>query len=356
MKLPIYTGTQGSCHIQGIAVDAEKGYIYYSFTTKLIKATLDGEIVGSADGLTGHLGCIDFNETDGRVYGSLEYKNDSIGRGIKRNLGGVEGANADGFYIAVFDVDKIDRPDMDAAKDGIMTAVYLKEVVDDYNGTGVNKNGEAVSHRYGCSGIDGTAFGIKPGSGDGRQYLFVCYGIYEDNTRADNDYQVILCYDTANWARYEKPLNENSLHTSGPERPYKKFFLYTGNTCYGVQNLEYDAFTNSYFAAVYNGSKPEFPNYSLFAIDAAKAPFEAELKGLNEKGECLTLKHIGRNFGDIWGIHGEIGTTGLYAFGDGRYLISQPQKKPDGQCSYIYLYEFNDEKGFTQINTAEKKL
>ena len=56
----VFTEAQGGCHIQGIAVDPKKGYIYYSFTTKLIKAKLDGTIVGSVDGLTGHLGCIAF--------------------------------------------------------------------------------------------------------------------------------------------------------------------------------------------------------------------------------------------------------------------------------------------------------
>ena len=83
MKNPIFTGTWGKCHIQGIAVDQKGGYIYYSFTTKLVKATLDGKIIGSLDGLVGHLGCIVFNEDDGRVYGSLEYKNDGIGEVIK---------------------------------------------------------------------------------------------------------------------------------------------------------------------------------------------------------------------------------------------------------------------------------
>lgn len=59
----------GKCHIQVIAVDEKKGYIYYSFTTKLIKATLDGKILGTLDGLAGHLGCIAFKENDGCVYG-----------------------------------------------------------------------------------------------------------------------------------------------------------------------------------------------------------------------------------------------------------------------------------------------
>ena len=85
MNTPIFTGTWGKCHIQGIAVDEQKGYIYYSFTTKLVKAKLDGTVIGSVDGLLGHLGCIAFH--DGKVFGSLEYKNDSIGRGILSSLG-----------------------------------------------------------------------------------------------------------------------------------------------------------------------------------------------------------------------------------------------------------------------------
>ena len=78
----IYSGEWKAGHIQGIAVDAKQGYIYYSFTTMLIKADLQGNIIGTVTGLLGHLGCIEFNEEDGRIYGSLEYKNDSIGRGI----------------------------------------------------------------------------------------------------------------------------------------------------------------------------------------------------------------------------------------------------------------------------------
>ena len=73
MNLPqtIFSGYHGANHCQGIAIDEKKGFVYYSFTTKLIKCTLDGKLVGSVDGLIGHLGCIDLNEEDGRVYGSL---------------------------------------------------------------------------------------------------------------------------------------------------------------------------------------------------------------------------------------------------------------------------------------------
>lgn len=99
---PIFTGTWGNCHIQGIAVDKENGFIYYSFTTKLIKVKLSGEIIGTVDGLAGHLGCIAFNKKDGCVYGSLEYKNDIIGKGILNAINSSE-TFEDAFFIAKFD-------------------------------------------------------------------------------------------------------------------------------------------------------------------------------------------------------------------------------------------------------------
>ena len=66
----IRSGEQGPFHVQGIAVDLERGYIYFSFTTKLLKMDLEGNLIGSVDGMTGHLGCLTINPADGRVYGS----------------------------------------------------------------------------------------------------------------------------------------------------------------------------------------------------------------------------------------------------------------------------------------------
>ena len=62
----IDTGLWEAGHIQGIAVDAKNGFIYYSYTTVLVKADLSGNVIGFVEGLTGHLGCIDFNEADGQ--------------------------------------------------------------------------------------------------------------------------------------------------------------------------------------------------------------------------------------------------------------------------------------------------
>ena len=127
----IYSGEWKAGHIQGIAVDAKQGYIYYSFTTMLIKADLQGNIIGTVTGLLGHLGCIEFNEEDGRIYGSLEYKNDSIGRGILKQENTTKHWDT-AFYVAIFDVDKITREGMSAEKDGIMTSIYLPTVLEDF--------------------------------------------------------------------------------------------------------------------------------------------------------------------------------------------------------------------------------
>lgn len=344
---PIYTGTWGNCHIQGIAVDDEKGFIYYSFTTKLIKSTLDGKIIGSVDGLVGHLGCIDFNKADGRVYGSLEFKNDSVGRGILKNIGS-DVSFEDAFYLAVFDVDKIDRLDMDAERDGVMTAVYLREVVDDFNGTGFDKHGKEVPHRFGCSGIDGTAIGPVPGGDRSKNYIFIAYGIYGDTSRDDNDCQIILRYDIEKLKEYETPVNQRSMHRNGPASPESKYFVYTGNTTYGVQNLEYDAFTDSYIMAVYRGKKKDFPNFELFMIDALTAPETKKIPGVGIEGEMLTLRQCGEydSITGVYGRHPELGTTGFYARGDGSYLISHNMNTAEGQCGYIYSYSYSEKDGF----------
>ena len=141
------------------------------------------------------------NPADGRVYGSLEYKDDAIGKGIRRTLDAGQVAPEDekdrtGFYVAIFDVDRITRPDMDAEKDRVMTTVYIKEAVDDYfaNGGERRTDGRAPVRLFGHRRRDLRApVRQRRRSGD---YLYVAYGVYGDTLRTDNDYQVLLAYDT----------------------------------------------------------------------------------------------------------------------------------------------------------------
>ncbi len=339
---PLFTGVWGKTHIQGICVDEKKGFIYYSYTTCLVKARPDGTVVGTVTGLLGHLGCIAMGP-DGFVYGSLEYKMDAVGKGILAKLGSK--ANfAEGFYVVRFDVDRIDREGTCADGNDIMTAVYLSEAVKDYMGKGKNKKGESVPHRLGCSGIDGTTFAPLPGKteADGL-YLYVAYGVYGDVTRADNDYQVLLCYDTSRWEEVARPLKQEAMHVSGFEVPLHKFFVYTGNTIFGVQNLEYDSLTRSIYMAVYAGKKPDFPNFPMFAVDLTVPARVETLRGVEEEGEVLTLRTDGERHekSGVSGYRFKLGATGLYSFGDGDWLVADFRTcTGKRQCAYIFKYKY----------------
>ena len=346
LQAEIASGPFKAGHIQGIAVDQKKGYIYYSYTTMLIKTDLQGRIVGSVTGLLGHLGDLDLNEADGRVYGSLEYKNDAIGRGIL-NMEKSTRTLDNAFYIAIFDVDRIDRVGMSAEKDGIMTTVYLPTVLEDYLAEVAISEGKKA-HRLGCSGIDGVAFGPKFGSTSGKEYLTVAYGIYSEKDRSDNDYQVLLQYDTEKWAKYERTLSQDDMHQMGPRKPAGQYFVFTGNTTYGVQNLEYDPFTEAWLMAVYKGVKEHYPNYTLFAADAKARPAKQTLQGIPyiKKGLVVPLKAEGLKDattgirGWMWGV----GSTGMAALGGGYYYFSHNYNSEQGQGSTIRMYRYTDLK------------
>ena len=326
-------------HLQGIAIDAEREYMYLSFTTSLVKADLSGRIVASVTGLVGHLGCIAYNYEDGCVYGSLEFKNDSIGRGIIKNIG-YEKEVQDGFYIARFDVDKLTKMDMNAETDGVMRAVFLKEVYDDY---------AAPNHHLGCSGIDGTTF--APSFTDPtHQCLYVAYGVYGDTNRDDNDHQVILQYDITDWAQYSKPLNQLDMHRNGPAAPDNKYFVYTGNTTYGIQNLEYDPYSRRMLAAVYKGQKPQFPNWDIFFIDCTKQPQYTTLQGVGENGLLLSLFRAPDSADAIPGSDFPHGSTGIATLGDGYFYIAQPTRTNGIHGGVIDLYRFDrDNLTFTPV-------
>ena len=334
--LTIHSGNWPYGHCQGIAVDPDKRLIYFSFTTALIKMGFDGHVLGTVTGLLGHLGCIAFCKADGRIYGSLEYKDDVIGKDILSHAGStVQLQNA--FYIAIFDGDKINRMEMDACSDHVMTTVYLKEVYDDFSAE-IKCDGHVITHRHGCSGIDGVTFGRRPGTRDNKLYLFVAYGVYGDVSRTDNDNQVILCYDISDWKKYEHTLRQEDMHTQGPKTPNNKFFVFTGNTRYGVQNLEYDAYTGSFLMAVYRGEKPQYPNYDLFAIDGHKSPEDDHLFLLDQgTGEKTP------------GWYFAYGATGLCSLGNGYYYISQDGKEGSLFNTKVVLYQWDGTTPFAQV-------
>jgi hypothetical protein len=339
----VYSGKQGGLHVQGVAVDKVNGFVYYSFTDKLIKLDLSGKLLGSVTGFVGHLGDLDITD-DGKVYGSLEYKNDAIGKGIKKELG-IQTGNEDGFYIAIFEGSRIVRPDMDAEKEDLLRTVYISEAVQDYTAR-VKEGKEEKPHRFACSGIDGVAFAPSIGSpGSVKKFLYISYGVYGDTARNDNDHQVILKYDVGNWDKYARKLSQDKLHHSGPGKPLEKYFVKTGNTRYGIQNLAYDPYTGNLFAAVYRGSKARFPNYDLFVIDGKKKPVNNYIRSDNQLIKVKTLSLLPAGLHDARsGIRGwffKWGATGLCPLGNGLFYISHNDKASDGQQqSTIHTYKW----------------
>ncbi|RJT74873.1 hypothetical protein D6T63_18310 [Arthrobacter cheniae] len=342
----IASGSWDAGHIQGIAVDEKNGYVYHSFTDMLVKTDLAGNVIGTVEGFTGHLGDLDFNTKDGRVYGSLEYKTEEA------------------FYIAIFDVDKITEVGMNAEDSGIVSAVYLEEVVEDFtadmNNDGVfdGNIGNTADHRYGSSGIDGVSFGPEFGKKNGKQQLMVAYGVYRNNTRTDNDNQVLLQYDISGWKKYERPLTQADPHTSGPADEDAKYFIHTGNTHYGVQNLAYDEDGNLWYIGVYRGSKPEYPNRTLYVVDGTVAPQEQLIEGqlADETGLVVPLLQAGlpHEPGGIYGWEFK-SDVGIEPIGDGYFYVARDfddyssGHKQESATLELYKWTGEGQSGFESV-------
>jgi hypothetical protein len=345
MNLPnnIYSGAWKEGHVQGIAVDTQRGFVYYSFTTILLKTDLEGNPLATVENLIGHLGCIAFDAERNRLYGSLELKHDVIGMGIMERTGKTL-SEEDAFYLVSFDLEKLDRMGMDAEKDQIVSAVYIRDVVEDYGGIDPHSGKPG---RYGCGGLDGVSVGPVFGSDkNSPKKMMLAQGIRKDAERTDNDHQILLQYDPDIFEQYGQPLDQMRPHHCGPEKAEARYFFYTGNTNWGIQNLEYDPATGYWFVAVYPGIKPEFENFRMFAIDGNVAAKVAPLEGRgDEKGLLLTSAKIGvgQKEDRIYGSHFEWGSTGIAALGDGRFCISQidPHQEKTMHSTNVKLYRFD---------------
>ena len=326
----IFVGGQKQ-HVQGIALDREKGFMYMSFTSRFVKTDLKGNIIASIDRIQGHLGAMTFNPKDRKVYASLECKDDEIGAGVAKTLNVAKiPKGGSSFYIAIIDVDKMNRIGIDPEKDEMFKTVLLKEPAADYNAD-VEVDGLEMKHRYGCSGIDGVTIApaICKGKKTGKEklFLYVAYGIYGSLERNDDNYQIILRYGLESLEKYAKTITFGTIHESGPDQPLDKYFIYTGNSTYGVQNMAYDPFTGNIFLAVYKGKKPAFPNYDLFAFSVNQKPFRQTLSGVPYSGKQLQLNLADEGMEDrktgVRGWHFKWGSTGLCPISDGYWYISE---------------------------------
>ncbi|MBR5704078.1 MAG: hypothetical protein IKX45_07505 [Bacteroidales bacterium] len=296
-------------HVQGMAIDTAAHCFYLSFTTSMVKVDYEGNVLASIDSINGHLGAMTFDAATRKLYASLECKDDVIGQGIAKNLG-KDAYSQSKFYIVVFDVDGGLTEQPGAGSPVVEGQWEVTEAINDYK------------TRYGCSGIDGVTIAPRMGKKRGKPRLYVAYGIYGDISRRDNDHQILLEF---------KP---NRFRHDHLPKASAKYFVFTGNTEWGVQNLCYDPNTRCIFMACYAGKKPEYPNFSLFAVPVTQKPVKKVLRGLEEDGEHLSLElwHQGL-LASVPGLRGwRFGdpTTGVCTLGDGTWFVSTPLKLKKG--------------------------
>ena len=298
----------GKHHVQGIAYDPDASKMYYSFTDRFMVTDMEGSILGSVCHIQGHLGAMVFDRESRRVYASLECKDDVIGQGLSDFAKG-----RSMFYIAIIDVDKVTSTDMDSEGNEAFKIVCVREATRDYH-----------TRFYGCSGIDGVAIAPKIGKKAGKNYLYVAYGIYGDAKRTDNDSQILLRYDMKNLDKYAGTVRFGEFYSEGPVKPLDKYFVYTGNTNWGVQNMAYDPSLGKMFLFVYKGSKEQFTNYDVFTFDLWKKPVKRGLPGV----EYDTSRHpvIGSWEDQVSGLFFKYGSTGVSPLGDGRFYFSENGK------------------------------
>ncbi|MBQ0081016.1 MAG: hypothetical protein KBS95_05660 [Alistipes sp.] len=301
----IYVGGQKAGHVQGIAYDFDRDCMYLSFTTRFLKVNRQGEIIGSIEKVQGHLGDMTVSPIDGKVYASLECIDDEIGKGVAKRLG-IKGYTKEQstFYVAVIDVARITRVGMDSEKDGLIETFCVHPAGVDYK-----------RDFHGSAGMDGVTFVPKKGCGKKNKWqLCVAYGIYLDTKRTDNDCQILLTYDIKDYEPYLTPMKYGELHQNGPKQARDKYFIYTGNTKYGIQNLEYDNHTGKIFMAVYKGKKRQYANSDLFTLD-----WEPKTFAKSYEQAVKTAQPLG-------GWRFKWGSTGMFPIGDGYWYISENAK------------------------------
>ena len=304
-------------HVQGMAVDTVERCFYLSFTDRFIKTDYEGNIIASVDAINGHIGAMTYDYETRTIYASLEYKDDEIGSAISKSLGR-DAYDRENSHFCIAVIDPGELKGMGTPVSDVMVAHEVGEATRDYK------------TRYGCSGIDGITIAPPIGRKKGRR-LYVAYGIYSDTSRRDNDHQIILEYKF------------NHLFA-----PSHKYFVFTGNTTYGVQNMAYDKATGNIFLACYGGMKEQYPNFSLFAVPQSQKPKKKVLTGLEEDGrhDALDLADdgIGKSGEAIRGWMFSKATTGFCSLGNGLWYVAEARGR-GGKCSCtIRLYQWTDER------------
>ena len=155
----------------------------------------------------------------------------------------------------------------------------------------------------------------------------MAYGIYKDENRQDNDCQVLLRYKMKKLDKYAGTVKFGEFYSKGPSRPLDKYFVFTGNTNWGVQNMAYDPSLKKMFMFVYKGSKQVFPNYDTFIFDIASKPVKRHVDGVSYDKKKHPM--IGSPENPVGGVRFKYGSTGVSPLGEGLFFISENGRNPE---------------------------
>ena len=336
LPLSLSSGSWDVRHCQGMAIDTHKGYVYYSYTNTFVKCDLEGNVMGTITGIQGHLGDICFNENDGKVYCSYN----------------PSGKKA--LYTAIVDVDNLNEIGLKALECGLIRTVHLKEVYKDFSAK-VQVGEKVFSRKYGVSGTDGVCFGPSFSTGKGNYFTVAC-GLTPQTNRSDNNYQILIQYNVKNWwDHYSRPLSFTEFHHNGPDKHNGKFFIYTGNTNYGVQTMTYFRELNVWMLNVYPTTKSTFKKYNMYIVDGDVKPRKEILKGQptqDDEQYVLSLYQDGEfdKKTGIYGWYASLGNKGMTYISDGLFYIIHPFVTWYGKqtaVAYLYVWEPDDSDPFT---------
>lgn len=221
-------------HLQGFTSDGT--YMYWSFTDTVVKTTLKGTVRRCVPISGGHLGDIDYHE--GKLYASF----------MGNSLPGHPWNDWTSFMIYVFDAETLE----------IEKKINL-DICDHYK----SLKGTPDDTR-GFQGIDGVAFGKIPGTEEWR--MFVACAL---DTGVSYENNILLRFTLDGVYETEYPIK-------------------TGNTVFGIQNLDYDATTGEFWFSTYGGSEPYQPKETLYKTDVNITKAEEKFRFSSAYGfECL---------------------------------------------------------------------
>jgi hypothetical protein len=199
-------------HMQGFS--SGNGHMFWSFTNSLIKTTLDSVVRCQVQLRGGHLGDIDYH--NGKIYGSF----------MLDALPGHAWADWSGYKLMVFD--EYDLRTLDVINLDICD--YYKSITCTPEDT------------RGFQGIDGVTIAPDPVTGEDK--IFIACALFTGEKYSN---QIILQFDMT--GKYET-----------------EYHIPTGNTVYGIQNLDYDADNKEFWFTTYGSSQPYQAKYVLYCV------------------------------------------------------------------------------------------